>query len=76
MTTTAALGAGVASRFVLVVVNMRFLLLENITDLEVHRMLEWDSQLHDQVEVVGTLVDVFQRHDVLMFDPAKARKSM
>lgn len=56
----------------------RFLLLENLTDLEVHRMLQrkkWNSQLHDQVEVVRTLVDVLQRHDVLMLDPAKASKS-
>lgn len=31
----------------------------------------WDSQLHDQVEVVGTLVDVLQCDDVLVLDPAK-----
>lgn len=35
------------------------------------RTRPWNSQLHDQVEVVGTLVDVFQRHDVLVLDPAK-----
>lgn len=30
---------------------------------------EWDSQLHDQVEVVWALVDVLQRHNVLVLDP-------
>lgn len=35
-----------------------------------------DSQLHDEVQVVGTLVDVLQRHDVLMLDPAKQRQTI
>lgn len=30
-----------------------------------------DSQLHNQVEVVGTFIDVLQCDDVLMLDPAK-----
>ena len=29
------------------------------------------SQLHDQVQMVGTLVYVVQSHDVLMLNPAK-----
>lgn len=29
------------------------------------------SQLHDEIEVVWTLVDVLQRHNILMFDPEK-----
>lgn len=34
----------------------------------------WDSQLHDQVEVIGTLVDVLQSDDVLVLDPAKQQE--
>lgn len=35
--------------------------------------MEINSQLHHQVEVVWTLIDVLQRHDILMLDPVKQR---
>lgn len=35
-----------------------------------------NSQLHNQVEVVRTLIDVLQCHNVLMFNPAEQKQTI